>query len=97
MRLCDFHIGPGQTSFAYGGDEVDLSLWDAERAFSSPSSAHTSIAQGSSQPEKKRKKPSSNDLLAGEVWRAKNVRTSGVPAPDSGPEHFYSFQTTIWS
>lgn len=81
MRLCDFHISPDQTSFAYGGDEVDLSLWDTEKAFSSPSSTDTYMAQGSSQPEKKRKKPSSNDLLAGEVWRAKNVRISEIPGP----------------
>lgn len=74
MRLCDFHLSPDESSFAYGGDEVDLSVWDSERAFSINSSTSVSITEGNSQPEKKRKKPSSNDLFPGEIWRAKNVR-----------------------
>lgn len=70
MRLCDFHLSANQKSFAYGGDEVDLSVWDAEAAFAS-SSASLNTAEPSE--TKKRKKPSSNDLLPGEIWRAKNV------------------------
>lgn len=70
MRLCDFHLSPDAQSFAYGGDEVDLSLWDAEAAFT----ASTSDGKTASE-LRKRKKPSTSDLLPGEVWRAKNVRT----------------------
>lgn len=69
MRLCDFHLSPNQKSFAYGGDEVDLSVWDAEAAFASSKP----LKPTESSETKKRKKPSSNDLLPGEIWRAKNV------------------------
>lgn len=73
MRLCDFHLSPDTKSFAYGGDEVDLSLWDAELAFTG--SASTNPDEKAASESRKRKKPSSSDLLPGEVWRAKNVRT----------------------
>lgn len=71
MRLCDFQLSPDHKSFAYGGDEVDLSVWDVERAFSAEPIALTSY--GTENPPTKRKKPSSSDLLPGELWRAKNV------------------------
>lgn len=72
MRLCDFQLSPDAATFAYGGDEVDLSVWDAERAFAGakPSSLYPEESDASGN---KRKKPSSNDLLPGEIWRAKNV------------------------
>ncbi|KAF9510398.1 hypothetical protein BS47DRAFT_1300268 [Hydnum rufescens UP504] len=72
MRLCDFQLSPSYDSFAYGGDEVDLSVWDAERAFL----AEPAVATPSNDTEgsvKKRKKPSSNVLFPGELWRAKNL------------------------
>lgn len=62
MRLCDWRLSPNADGFAYGGEEVDLSVWDAERAFA------TSV-QGAQ--EKKRKR--GDTLLPGELWRAKNV------------------------
>lgn len=45
-------------TFSYGGDEVDVSVWNTERAFQSADSS------------KKRKH---NELFSGEVWRAKNA------------------------
>ncbi|KAF8321559.1 hypothetical protein DL93DRAFT_2152166 [Clavulina sp. PMI_390] len=71
MRLCDFQLSPNEKFFAYGGDEVDLSVWDAEAALSAP--APVSAVGDAAGESKKRKKPSSNDLLPGEVWRAKNL------------------------
>lgn len=53
-----------QDTFAYGGDEVDLSVFDTERAFQNTVDDLTAAA-------KKRKR--SDALLPGEVWRAKNV------------------------
>lgn len=50
---------PGGNTFAMAGKEMEISVWDAERAFgSTPSEDH------------KRKK---DDLAPGEIWRAKNV------------------------
>lgn len=34
MRLCEWRLSSDSKSFAYGGDEVELSLWDTEKAFS---------------------------------------------------------------
>ncbi|TRM55849.1 hypothetical protein BD626DRAFT_415277 [Schizophyllum amplum] len=65
-RLCDWKLSSGGDAFAYGGEEVELSVWNLEQAFASrpPESATPSAA-------KKRKR---NDvLLPGELWRAKNV------------------------
>lgn len=74
-RLCDWRLASDQQTFAYGGDEVDLSVWDTERAFaprpkedSTPSSA-----------PKKRKR--SEALFPGEVWRARNVRYDFIRSP----------------
>ncbi|KAG2116520.1 uncharacterized protein F5147DRAFT_605160 [Suillus discolor] len=68
-RLCDWRLSHDQRTFAYGGDEVEVSLWDTERAFARPSesSAKGAPVNGS----KKRKQ--SDTLFPGEVWRAKNV------------------------
>lgn len=69
MRLCEWRLSPDGKSFAYGGDEVELSLWDTEKAFSQPQEA---VPQNASTDTKKRKR--SDQLLPGELWKAKNVR-----------------------
>ena len=63
MRLCDWKLSLDSSSFAYCGDEVELSVWDSKKALESKAS---SPASG----EKRKRK---NDLLPGEIWRAKNV------------------------
>ncbi|KAI0637075.1 hypothetical protein C8Q77DRAFT_1154947 [Trametes polyzona] len=69
MRLCEWRLSADGKTFAYGGDEVELSLWDTEKAFSSqPEVESASASAGES---KKRKR--NDQLLPGEVWRAKNV------------------------
>ncbi|KAG1756299.1 uncharacterized protein EDB91DRAFT_1091781 [Suillus paluster] len=66
----DWRLSHDHQTFAYGGDEVEVSLWDTERAFASPSesSARDTPVNGS----KKRKQ--GDALFPGEVWRAKNVQ-----------------------
>jgi ribosome biogenesis protein NSA1 len=64
-RLCDWHLSPDGTTLAYGGDEVDISVWNTEQAFSS-CAKDAPIATG-----KKRKRQ--EDLFPAEIWRAKNV------------------------
>lgn len=67
-------------TFAYAGKEVDVSLWDLERALAAPPSAADADATAS----KKRKagKAKENEkLLPGEIWRAKNVRLSTIYIP----------------
>jgi ribosome biogenesis protein NSA1 len=69
-RLCDWRLSHDRQAFAYGGDEVEVSLWDTERAFTSPS--ETVAAGTPANGGKKRKQ--SDALFPGEVWRAKNVQ-----------------------
>ncbi|KAG9106130.1 hypothetical protein FRC07_008955 [Ceratobasidium sp. 392] len=65
MRLNDLRLSPSSTSLAYGGSEVDLSVWDLERAFSEkPTTADLAA--------KKRKK-GKGDLMYAEIWRAKQL------------------------
>lgn len=64
MRLCCWRLSSDNKSFAYGGEEVEVSLWDIERAFSQP-------VQNVTGPTQKRKR--GGDLVPGETWRAKNV------------------------
>ncbi|KAF8559531.1 hypothetical protein OG21DRAFT_1502774, partial [Imleria badia] len=65
-RLVDWRLGPDQETFAYGGDEVEVSVWNTERAFEPlPDSSATFTSS------KKRKR--AENLFPGEVWRAKNV------------------------
>lgn len=60
-RLHDWSLSSNEETFAYGGEEVDLSVWNTEMAF-----LPRSETEG-----KKRKR---NDaLMPGEIWRAKNV------------------------
>jgi ribosome biogenesis protein NSA1 len=68
-RLCDWRLASDQATFAYGGDEVELSVWDTERAFA-PEPVSSSDAAGI-----KRKRDA---LFAGEVWRAKNLPNDGL-------------------
>ena len=56
-------MSPDRDTFAYGGDEVDLSVWDTEKAFSARPQDESTVP-------KKRKR---NELLPGEIWRARNV------------------------
>ncbi|CAA7271744.1 unnamed protein product [Cyclocybe aegerita] len=62
-RLFDWQMPEDCNNFAYGGDEVDLSLWDTELAFTS--------ASKNSATSRKRKR--NDDLFPGEAWRARNV------------------------
>ena len=71
VRLRDLKMSCSGGNFAYGGDEVDLSVWNTERALSGPS---VSSLSDTAQAGQKRKK-SRPALLYGEVWRSKNVST----------------------
>ncbi|KAF9480119.1 hypothetical protein BDN70DRAFT_833309 [Pholiota conissans] len=64
-RLFDWKLSEDAHTFAYGGDEVDLSVWNTEGAFQEPP------APTSTTSSKKRKR--NEDLLPGEIWRARNV------------------------
>lgn len=67
MRLAEWRLSTNEETFAYAGDEVELSVWNTERAFSSEQpTTNESEAQS-----KKRKRL--EQLLPGEIWRAKNV------------------------
>ncbi|KAH9842823.1 uncharacterized protein C8Q71DRAFT_222574 [Rhodofomes roseus] len=70
MRLCEWRLSHDAQTFAYGGDEVELSVWDTERAFA-PRDNIPADAES-----KKRKR--GGELLPGEVWRAKNVPNDGL-------------------
>ncbi|KAH7930829.1 hypothetical protein BV22DRAFT_1190936 [Leucogyrophana mollusca] len=65
-RLCDWRLSHNRETFAYAGDEVELSLWSTEKAFVSQPGESSIDAAG-----KKRKR--GDQLLPGEIWRAKNV------------------------
>ncbi|KAJ1310166.1 hypothetical protein OPQ81_006910 [Rhizoctonia solani] len=65
MRLNEVRLSPSCSSLAYGGDEVDLSVWDVERTFSDK-------PQSTDEAAKKRKK-GKNELMYAEVWRAKQL------------------------
>ena len=72
-RLCDWKLASDGDAFAYGGDEVEVSLWDTERAFAAPPIV---VSEPAPPAGKKRKR---NDvLLPGEIWRAKNVSLKSV-------------------
>lgn len=77
MRLCSWKLSPTSETFAYGGNEVDLSVWDIERAFQSPSTSNDQASSSAATPKKRKR---GGDLLPAEVWRAKNVRVSNTLA-----------------
>ncbi|KAK0503208.1 hypothetical protein EDD18DRAFT_1063355 [Armillaria luteobubalina] len=70
-RLYSWKLAANQETFAYGGDEVDLSLWNTEQAFQQPAMSSTSDVTS-----KKRKRKT--DLFPGEIWRAKNVSNDSL-------------------
>ncbi|KAG6337208.1 hypothetical protein ID866_1880 [Astraeus odoratus] len=68
-RLTEWRVGHDQATFAYGGDEVELSVWNTDRAFNpgpSPESAASVL-------NTKKRKRVNDALFPGEIWRAKNV------------------------
>jgi ribosome biogenesis protein NSA1 len=67
-RLCDWRMSDNRETFAYGGDEVDLSVWSAELAWQHQ--PESSTLSGSSSKKRKR----GDDLFPAEIWRARNVR-----------------------
>jgi hypothetical protein len=67
-RLSDWRLSPNGEAFAYGGDEVDLSVWNTELAFQHKQENGTSV---STENTKKRKR--GDALFPAETWRAKNV------------------------
>ncbi|KAI6028356.1 hypothetical protein F5J12DRAFT_715033 [Pisolithus orientalis] len=70
-KLTEWRIGCNKETFAYGGDDVELSVWNTERAFqpSSPSEDASSISPVNT----KKRKRAGDTLFPGEIWRAKNV------------------------
>ncbi|KAF8522312.1 hypothetical protein BU17DRAFT_87400 [Hysterangium stoloniferum] len=66
-RLCEWQLAADFNSFAYGGEEVEVSVWDTSRAFEPTRSLVPGALTGS-----KRRK-GQNELFDGEIWRAKNV------------------------
>ncbi|KAJ3761072.1 WD40-repeat-containing domain protein [Lentinula raphanica] len=68
-RLCDWRLFEDQNTFAYGGDEVELSVWNTERAFQNQVEDLTSSS-------KNRKR--NDTLFPGEIWRAKNVSNDNL-------------------
>lgn len=66
-RLGAWRLDSDQATFAYGGDEVEPSVWNTERAFENASSSDPSST--------KRKRDA---LFPGEIWRAKNVQNDGL-------------------
>lgn len=70
MRLKDWKLSPDSRMFAYGGDEVELSLWDLERAFTSPLAVPK---HDETEPKEGKKRKRTEQLLPAEIWRAKNV------------------------
>ncbi|TIB83185.1 hypothetical protein E3Q06_03016 [Wallemia mellicola] len=73
-NLKDMRVSPNGSTFAYGGLEVDLSIWDAKRALeiseNTPTAPKVVSIQGATKKERKKAK---DQLLDGEVWRAKNL------------------------
>jgi len=67
-RLCDLKFSENWETLAYGGDEVDLSVWNTELTFKS----HPTESSQSSGSTKKRKR--NDDLFPAEIWRARNVK-----------------------
>ncbi|KAF9500916.1 WD40 repeat-like protein [Pleurotus eryngii] len=65
-NLHAWRMSPDSETFAYGGDEVDLSIWNVEQAFAGRSNFKSDNATS-----KKRKRNA--ELLPGEIWRANNV------------------------
>ncbi|KAJ8487220.1 hypothetical protein ONZ45_g14416 [Pleurotus djamor] len=65
-NLAGWRVSPTADAFTYAGDEVDVSVWDFEKAFASQPQKTSSAG--------KRKR--SDVLLPAEIWRAKNTVAS---------------------
>ncbi|TFY63991.1 hypothetical protein EVJ58_g2931 [Rhodofomes roseus] len=87
MRLCEWRLSHDAQTFAYGGDEVELSVWDTERAFA-PRDNIPADAES-----KKRKR--GGELLPGEVWRAKNVCVARYPCIEASSDYFVSSEVFV--
>jgi ribosome biogenesis protein NSA1 len=72
-RLTQWRLASNEQTFSYAGDEVELSVWDTERAFSS--SARTTAKNDVEADSASKKRKRNEQLLPGELWRAKNVST----------------------
>ena len=60
-------MSDNRETFAYGGEEVDLSVWSAELAWRSQ-------PESSTVPKSSKKRKRGDDLFPAEIWRARNVR-----------------------
>ncbi|KAL4074480.1 hypothetical protein V8B97DRAFT_1698717 [Scleroderma yunnanense] len=69
-QITDWRSGHDRETFAYGGDEVELSVWNTERAFDpSPPPENTPTTSNNT----KKRKRANDKLFPGEIWRAQNV------------------------
>src|ERR1700722_5530193 len=85
-RLCDWRLSPNEETFAYGGYEVDLSLWNTEKAFTIDISEYVT-----------QKGRSKSALLPAETWRAKNVTlVFSSLASDLPTNCAHRYPTTPW-
>ncbi|KAH8106709.1 hypothetical protein BXZ70DRAFT_242916 [Cristinia sonorae] len=72
MRLTEWRLSSNGQTFSYAGDEVEVSVWNTERAFAEASTASkTATSVPAEDTQKKRKRPDAT--LPGEIWRAKNL------------------------
>lgn len=71
-RLAEWRLASNEQTFAYAGDEVELSVWDTERAFLSDPVRDADEDKDASASRKRKR---TEQLLPAEVWRAKNVST----------------------
>ncbi|KAI0316686.1 hypothetical protein OF83DRAFT_1059975 [Amylostereum chailletii] len=69
MHICEWKLSPDESSFSYAGEEVEVSVWDTQSAFA----PRAQIA-----PSEYKKRKRGNDLLPGEVWRAKNIANDSL-------------------
>ncbi|KAG8786819.1 hypothetical protein FRC15_010638 [Serendipita sp. 397] len=65
MNLRHLAASPSGAHFAYGGTEVNLSLWSLEKSFQQSAETVSSSKPG--------KRGRGDQLFPGEIWRAKNV------------------------
>ncbi|KAL5529045.1 hypothetical protein ACEPAG_5019 [Sanghuangporus baumii] len=70
MRLRSWSLSPDASSFAYGGNEVDLSVWDTERTFQETLGSQETRLENSNTTKKRKR---GGDLFPAEIWRAKNL------------------------
>ncbi|PWN31458.1 uncharacterized protein FA14DRAFT_109437, partial [Meira miltonrushii] len=97
LQMVTFEPKSDPTHFAYGGEEIPLSVWDARQAISSNgetqdgennenASSSSRNTNGSANKQRKRKRIMENrakarELLWGEIWRAKNLPNDSLSLP----------------